>query len=95
MKKMIKLSIILIAILVISCKQPPIEEPAMVYKEKYPYGTVMYAKPDSVKVVICEFDSRDNTYKAYWREGSEYATAWYVEEGFYGEDKKQTDTLYE
>lgn len=84
-----KILIILLAIVAISCnnkqEEQPQEQPATVYEEKYLYGTVMYAKPDSVKVVICGFDSSDNTYKAYWREGSEYATAWYSEDGFYGE----------
>lgn len=84
-----KILIILLAVITISCSKrhedQPQEQPATVYEEKYPYGTVMYAKPDSVKVVICDFDSRDNTYQAYWREGAKYATAWYSEEGFYGE----------
>ena len=84
-----KILIILLAIVAISCKEQPQEQhqeqPATVYEAKYLYGTVMYAKPDSVKVVICEFDSRDNTYRAYWREGGEYSTTWYEEEGFYGE----------
>ena len=80
---------ILTILLLVSCKEAPQEQkqeqPTTVYEEKYPYGTVMYAKPDSVKVVICEFNSMDNSYEAYWREGAEYATAWYSEEGFYGE----------
>ncbi len=85
-----KVVAIMAVVLLVSCKeqpqeQQPQEQPATVYEEKYPYGTVMYAKPDSVKVVICEFDSRDNSYKAYWREGAEYTSAWYSEEGFYGE----------
>lgn len=84
-----KILITLLAIVAISCKNNPEEQPqeqsSTVYEQKYPYGTVMYAKPDSVKVVICSFDSRDNTYKAYWREGTEYANEWYSEEGFYGE----------
>jgi hypothetical protein len=81
--------LILLAILTISCNKrhedQPQEQPVIFYEEKYPYGTIMYAKPDSIKVVICDFDSMDNTYKAYWREGAEYATTWYSEELFYGE----------
>lgn len=87
-----KILIILLAIIAISCKQKPQEQPTKVYQEKYPYGTVMYAKPDSVKVVISEFDSSDNTYKAYWREGANYASAWYSEEGFYGEVQTPINT---
>lgn len=80
-----KLILILATIfLTVSCKEEPQPAP-VVYEQKYFYGTVMYAKPDSLKVVILEFDSSDNTYKAYWREGAEYANAWYSEEGFYGE----------
>jgi len=97
-----KLIAIMAVVLLVSCKEQPQdqpqEQPATVYEEKYPYGTVMYAKPDSVKVVICEFDSRDNSYKAYWREGAEYASAWYSEEGFYGEVEPSTnnqDTIVE
>jgi hypothetical protein len=91
-----KILIILLAIVAISCnnkqEEQLQEQPATVYEEKYPYGTVMYAKPDSVKVVICQFDSMDNSYKAYWREGGEYATAWYSEEGFYGEVQTSINT---
>lgn len=86
------------AVLLVSCNKQPQEQPTTVYEEKYPYGTVMYAKPDSVKVVICEFNSMDNSYKAYWREGAEYATSWYSEEGFYGEVYPSTnnqDTIVE
>tara|TARA_R110000782_G_scaffold29820_2_gene74089 strand:+ start:375 stop:548 length:174 start_codon:yes stop_codon:yes gene_type:complete len=50
----------------------------------------MYVKPDSLKVVIKRFDSTDNTYKAYWREGALYASEWYSEEGFYGEAEAET-----
>lgn len=75
----------MLATVAISCKEQPQEQPATVYEEKYPYGTVMYVKPDSLKVVIVEFDSTDNTYRAYWREGTEYTDSWYGEEGFYGE----------
>lgn len=82
----------LLAIITISCKQQPQEQPTKVYQEKYPYGTVMYAKPDSIKVVIQAFDSRDNTYKAYWREGANYTSSWYSEEGFYGEVQTSINT---
>ena len=80
-----------LSILIISCHKPQVteESPVEVYTQKYPYGTVMYVKPDSLKVVILKFDSIDNTYEAYWREGSRYADAWYSEEGFYGEADTQ------
>ena len=91
-----KILTILAILLLISCKEAPQEQqqeqPATVYEEKYPYGTVMYAKPDSVKVVICEFNSMDNSYEAYWREGGEYYTSWYSEEGFYGEAETPINT---
>ena len=86
-----KIMVILSILLLISCKETPPEEPKSIYERKYDYGTVMYAKPDSLKVVICEFDTSDNTYKAYWREGAEYAIAWYGEEGFYGEAELNTN----
>jgi hypothetical protein len=97
-----KLIAIMAVVLLVSCKdQPqdqPQEQPATVYEEKYPYGTVMYAKPDSLKVVIQNYDSSDDTYEAYWREGAVYASAWYSEEGFYGEVEPNTnnqDTIVE
>jgi len=93
-----KILTILAILLIVSCKEAPQEQqeqPATVYEEKYPYGTVMYAKPDSVKVVICDFDSRDNSYEAYWREGGEYHKSWYSEEGFYGEAEPTTNNLDE
>ena len=80
-----KILIILAVLLIVSCKEAPQEQSPVVYEQKYPYGTVMYVKPDSLKVVISKYDSMDDTYRAYWREGAEYATAWYSEEGFYGE----------
>ena len=86
--------ILIFALAFLSCNKSIQEQPSAVYEEKYPYGTVMYAKPDSVKVVISQFDPLDNTYKAYWREGAEYATAWYAEEGFYGEAETPINNLY-
>ena len=75
----------LLAVLLASCNKQAPQAPAPVYERKYPYGTVMYAKPDSLKVVIKDYDSQDDTYQAYWREGADYSDAWYSEEGFYGQ----------
>ena len=93
------LLILAVAIIAISCKKTPEEQlqeqSAIVYEQKYPYGTVMYVKPDSLKVVIKGYDSSDNTYEAYWREGAEYTSSWYSEEGFYGEAEIVKDSVYE
>ena len=80
-----KILSILVVLLLISCKKIPQEIPTVLYEQKHPYGTVMYAKPDSLKVVISSYDPTDDTYKAYWREGTQYTSSWYQEEGFYGE----------
>ena len=90
-----KIIVILSTLLFISCKEVPLEEPKPVYEQKYDYGTVMYAKPDSLKVVIQDYDSSDDTYKAYWRVGTEYSNSWYSEEGFYGEAEPNTNKLDE
>ena len=84
-----KILIILLAIITISCSKrhedQPQEQSATVYEQKYPIGTVMYVKPDSLKVVVIEYDSTEDTYRCYWREGGEYFDAWYGEVGFYGD----------
>lgn len=85
---------IVIFLLLVSCRDAQQESPTVLYEQKYPYGTVMYAKPDSLKVVISSYDPTDDTYKAYWREGLKYTSSWYQEEGFYGE-AETTKPTYE
>lgn len=80
MKKL--LLILVLTVLAVSCKKV---EPAPVYTQNYPNGTVLYAKPDSLKVVVVHFDIYDNTYKVYWRDKGEYRTDWFNETSFYGE----------
>lgn len=74
--------ILAVAILAVSCKET---KPYPEYTQKYPDGTVLYAKPDSLKVVVIHFDIYDNTYKVYWRDKGEYHTDWFNETSFYGE----------
>jgi hypothetical protein len=81
--------ILILALAFISCKEAPKEQHPPIYESKYSYGTIMYLKPDSLKVVITGFDENDNTYQAYWREGGEYEHNWFSEEWFFGE----ADTL--
>lgn len=76
------LLILAVAILAVSCKKV---EPAPVCTQKYPNGTVLYAKPDSLKVVVIHFDIYDDTYKVYWRDKGESHTDWFNETSFYGE----------
>lgn len=85
--------IIILTLAFISCKEAN-QEPQVVYKQKYPYGTVIYVKPDSLKVVINNFDPVDGTYKVYWRIEGQYYSDWYSEKGFYGEEESVKDTLY-
>ena len=82
-----KIALILaIVILAVGCKKV---ESNPEYTQKYPNGTVLYAKPDSLKVVIVHFDAYDNTYKVYWRDKGEYHTDWFNETSFYGEVESQ------
>jgi hypothetical protein len=76
------LLILAVATLAVSCKK---EEINLNNIQKYPNGTVLYAKPDSLKVVTVHFDAYDNTYKVYWRDRGEYHTDWFNETSFYGE----------
>ena len=82
------LAIVAVTFLLISCKKI---EPIPEYTQKYPNGTVLYVKPDSLKVVIVHFETYDNTYKVYWRDKGEYHTDWFNETSFYGEvESEQT-----
>ena len=82
------LAIITVMFLLVSCKKV---ESTPEYTQKYPNGTVLYAKPDSLKVVVIHFDIYDNTYKVYWRDKGEYHTDWFNETSFYGEvESEQT-----
>ena len=76
------LVILVVAILTVSCKKV---ESDPEYVQKYPNGTILYVKPDSLKVVVVHFDIYDNTYKVYWRDKGEYHTDWFNETSFYGE----------
>ena len=81
----ILIALILTALIVtVSCKEDMHEKPT-IYQQKYPIGTVLYVKPDSLKVVVSEYDSTDNSYRIYWREGGEYFQEWFYETSFYGE----------
>jgi hypothetical protein len=80
------LAIVAVTFLLVSCKKV---ERIPEYTQKYPNGTVLYAKPDSLKVVVIYFDIYDNTYKVYWRNKGEYHTDWFNETSFYGEVESQ------
>jgi hypothetical protein len=78
--------VLAVATLAVSCKKV---ERIPEHTPKYPNGTVLYAKPDSLKVVVIHFDIYDNTYKVYWRDKGEYHTDWFNETSFYGEVESQ------
>jgi len=83
--------IIILALAFISCN----EKPQVAYEQKYSYGTVMYVKPDSLKVLIVKFDKNDGAYKVSWRDKTGNTTnGWYSEEGFYGEVIQSKDSIY-
>jgi hypothetical protein len=90
MNKVIIALVLAALIVTVSCKEDIHEKPTT-NQQKYPNGTVLYAKPDSLKVVIVHFDAYDNTYKVYWRDKGEYHTDWFNETSFYGEvESEQT-----
>lgn len=78
-----KIALILTVVaLAVSCKKV---ESTPEYTQKYPNGTILYTKPDSLKVVVVQFDTYDDTYKVYWRDKEGYHTHWFNETSFYGE----------
>lgn len=80
------LAIAIIVLLLVSCKK---KESNPEYTRKYQDGTVLYVKPDSLKVVVVYFDTYDSTYKVYWRDKGQYHTEWFRETSFYGEVTSQ------
>jgi hypothetical protein len=78
------LTILVIAILTMSCKKDHPDPKPITYTPEYNVGDVIYIKPDSLKVVIQDFDEIDNTYKVYWRVADEYSHVWVDKSMIYG-----------